>query len=73
MGVIIGMDPHKRSATVAVIDQAGGRLAVRRFGTDKAGYADRLAAGRRHEARVWAVEACKRDRQAPRAPAGPQR
>jgi transposase len=58
MGVIIGMDPHKRSATIEVIDQAGRRLAVGRFGTDKAGYADLLAAGRRHPERVWAVEGC---------------
>jgi transposase len=58
VGVIIGMDPHKRSATIEVIDEAGQRLAVGRFGTDKAGYADLLVAGRRHEDRVWAVEGC---------------
>lgn len=60
MGVIIGMDPHKRSATIEVIDEAGRRLAVGRFGSDKAGYADLLAAGRRHPERVWAVEGCNR-------------
>jgi transposase len=58
VGVIIGMDPHKRSATIEVIDHVGRRVAVGRFGTDKAGYADLLAAGRRHEDRVWAVEGC---------------
>ena len=58
MGVIIGMDPHKRSATIEVIDQSGRRLTVGRFGTDEAGYADLLAAGRRHPDRVWAVEGC---------------
>ena len=58
MGVIIGMDPHKRSATIEVIDQAGRAMAVGRFGTDKAGYADLLAAGREHPDRVWAVEGC---------------
>ncbi|HEV7147001.1 MAG TPA: transposase [Pedococcus sp.] len=58
MSVIIGMDPHKRSATIAVIDQVGRAVAVGRFGTDKAGYAELLAAGRRHEDRVWAVEGC---------------
>lgn len=58
MGVIIGMDPHKGSATIEVIDQAGRRLAARRFGTDKAGYADLLAAGRGYPERVWAVEGC---------------
>lgn len=56
--MIIGMDPHKRSATIEVIDQAGRRLVVGRFGTDKAGYADLLAAGRRHPERVGAVEGC---------------
>ena len=58
MGVIIGMDPHKRSATIEVIDQTRRGLAVGRFGTDKAGYADLLAAGRRHPERVWAVKGC---------------
>jgi transposase len=58
MGVIIGMDPHKRSATIEVIDQQEHVLAVGRYGTDKAGYAAMLAAGRRHPDRVWAVEGC---------------
>src|SRR6188472_3148908 len=58
MGVIIGMDPHKRSATIEVIDQTGRRLSLGRFGTDKVGYAQMLASGRRHADRVWAVEGC---------------
>ena len=58
MSVIIGMDPHKRSATIEVVDERGRVLAVGRFGTDKAGYADMLAAGRRYADRVWAVEGC---------------
>jgi transposase len=33
-------------------------LAAGRFGTDPAGYADMLAAGRRYPQRVWAVEGC---------------
>ena len=36
--VIIGMDPHKRSATIEVIDQAEKVLAQGRFGTDTDGY-----------------------------------
>lgn len=52
MTVIIGMDPHKRSATVEVVDERGRTLAVGRCGTDKTGYADMLAAGRQHEDRV---------------------
>ncbi len=35
MGVIIGMDPHKRSATVEVIDEQAKVLAAGRYGTDK--------------------------------------
>jgi transposase len=37
MGVIIGMDPHKRSATIEVIDERARVLAAGRYGTDKAG------------------------------------
>jgi transposase len=58
MGVIIGMDPHKRSATIEVIDERARVLASGRYGTDKAGYAEMLRAGRRFEDRVWAVEGC---------------
>ena len=58
MGVIIGMDPHKRSATVEVIDERARVLAAGRYGTDKAGYAEMLRATRKFEDRVWAVEGC---------------
>ena len=58
MGVIIGMDPHKRSATIEVINDRGRILAVGRYGTDKTGYADMLRAGRKYEDRVWAIEGC---------------
>ncbi len=54
--VIIGMDPHKRSATIEVIDQAENVLAQGRFGTDSEGYRTMLALGRRFGQRVWAVE-----------------
>jgi transposase len=37
--VIIGVDPHKLSATIEVVDGDGVRLGSGRFGTDKAGYA----------------------------------
>ena len=55
--VIIGMDPHKRSATIEIIDDretvlAGGRW----FGTDRDGYRAMLALGRHHPQRIWAVE-----------------
>jgi transposase len=54
--VFIGVDPHKLSATIEVVDDRERLLATGRFGTDKAGY----AAMRKHVAawpdRVWAVE-----------------
>ena len=58
MTVIIGMDPHKRSATIEVIDEHEHVLAVGRYGTDKDGYGAMLAAGRLRPDRVWAVEGC---------------
>ena len=54
--VFIGVDPHKLSATIEVVDDKETVLATGRFDTDKAGY----AAMRKHVAcypeRVWAVE-----------------
>jgi len=54
--VFIGVDPHKLSATIEVVDDRETVLATGRFATDKAGY----AAMRRHVAawpqRTWAVE-----------------
>ena len=58
MGVIIGMDPHKGSATIEVIDERGQVVSRGRFGTDRQGYAAMLAEGRRHGERTWAVEGC---------------
>ena len=58
MGVIIGMDPHKRSATIEIIDEQATVLAAGTYGTDKAGYAQMLAAARTFADRVWAVEGC---------------
>jgi transposase len=52
------MDPHKRSATVEVIDEQETVLAGGRFGTDRDGYGAMLKLGRRHPQRVWAVEGC---------------
>ena len=56
--VVIGMDPHKRSATIEIIDDRETVLAGGRFGTDRDGYRAMLAAGRRHPERIWAVEGC---------------
>ena len=70
MGVIIGMDPHKRSATIEVIDQRAVVLAAGRYGTDKAGYAEMLAAARTFADRVSAVEGSTASA-GPGAPPGP--
>jgi transposase len=56
VGVIIGGDPHKRSATIEVVDDRG--RAVGRYGTDKTGYAAMLEAGRGYPDRLWAIEGC---------------
>jgi transposase len=58
VGVIIGMDPHKRSATVEIVGERAEVVVACRFGTDKAGYAQMLAVGRKFADRIWAVEGC---------------
>ncbi|MGW0249153.1 hypothetical protein ACWDYH_21220 [Nocardia goodfellowii] len=58
MTVIIGMDPHKRSATIEVIDGEAKVLAIGRYDTDTRGYSEMLAAVEGFEDRVWAVEGC---------------
>jgi hypothetical protein len=52
------MDPHKRSATIEVIDMRERVLMQGRYATDTGGYAQLLAAGRRFPDRIWAVEGC---------------
>ena len=56
--VVIGMDPHKRSATIEVINEREQVQAHGRYGTDTDGYQQMLEAGRRFPDRVWAVEGC---------------
>jgi transposase len=56
--VFIGMDPHKLSAGIEVLDDRERVLGGGRFGTDRAGYRQLLAVGRRWPERVWAVEGC---------------
>jgi transposase len=56
--VVIGMDPHKRSATIEVINDRERVLAQGRFGTDRDGYQTMLKLGRQHTDRIWAVEGC---------------
>ena len=54
--VFIGVDPHKLSATIEVVDGREGVLATGRFGTDKAGYAAMRKQVASYPDRVWAVE-----------------
>ncbi len=56
--VIIGMDPHKRSATIEVVNDREKILAQGRFGTDRDGYQAMLKLGRQYKDRMWAVEGC---------------
>jgi transposase len=57
--VVIGMDPHRRSATIEVLDEAEQPVMAGRFGTDSEGYRLLLAAGRQFPHRLWAVEGCQ--------------
>ena len=54
--VIIGVDPHKMSATIEVVDQHEALLGSGRFGTDRAGHAALVRYVRQWPDRVWAVE-----------------
>ncbi|KGN41893.1 transposase IS110 [Knoellia aerolata DSM 18566] len=53
---MIGVDPHKLSATIEVVDEKERRLGQGRFTTDKAGYAAMLKYAKAWPDRVWAVE-----------------
>lgn len=54
--IIIGVDPHKLSATVEVVDAHEKVLASGRFSTDNAGYAAMRKRVEPCSQRVWAVE-----------------
>ena len=54
--VIIGVDPHKLSATIEVVDQHEQLLGSGRFTTDQAGYAAMRKYAKSWPNRVWAVE-----------------
>jgi transposase len=54
--VIIGMDPHKRPATIEVMTAGETVTGGGRYGADAAGLAAMLAAVRRWPERTWAVE-----------------
>jgi len=54
--VIIGVDPHKLSATIEVVDEREQFLGSGRFSTDRAGYTAMLTYAKAWPERVWAVE-----------------
>ena len=60
--VVIGMDPHKRSATIEAMSADETILGGGRFGTDETGFADMTGYVNRiqpdRDRRVWAVEGC---------------
>jgi transposase len=57
--VIIGMDPHKRTATIEVMAGDEGVLGRGRYATDATGYAAMLAEVKRWPQRMWAIEGCQ--------------
>ena len=54
--VIIGVDPHKLSATIEVVDEREQLLGSGRFTTDRAGYSAMRKYAASWRERVWAVE-----------------
>ena len=54
--VVIGVDPHKLSATIEIVDEHEELLGRGRFTTDKAGFAAMWAYAKRWPERTWAVE-----------------
>jgi hypothetical protein len=57
--VMIGVDPHKLSNTIVVIDTNEKILAQHRFGNDRAGYQALKIAARAYRDRTWAVEGAR--------------
>jgi transposase len=57
--VVIGMDAHKRSATIEVMAGDEAVLGGGRFATDVVGYKAMLGYGRRFADRTWAIEGCQ--------------
>lgn len=57
--VVIGVDPHKASNTLVVVDARERVLAQQRFANDRAGYRSMKTFARSHRDRVWAVEGAR--------------
>jgi transposase len=54
--VVIGMDPHKRSATIEVMSSDESVLGGGRYATDAVGYRSMLTYAKQWPARTWAIE-----------------
>jgi transposase len=54
--VTVGVDPHKLSATIEVVDDHERLLGSGRFSTDKAGYSAMRSYVKTWPQRVWAIE-----------------
>ncbi|HEY8882513.1 MAG TPA: IS110 family transposase, partial [Dermatophilaceae bacterium] len=54
--VIIGVDPHKLSATIEVVDSHEKLLGSGRFSTDQPGYTAMRAYAKTWPERIWAIE-----------------
>ena len=57
--VVIGMDPHKRTATIEVMTAGEVIVGGGRFTTDVDGYQSMLRYGQQWPERLWAVEGCE--------------
>ncbi|MFZ1284299.1 MAG: IS110 family transposase [Propionicimonas sp.] len=57
--VVIGMDPHKRTATIEVMTAGEVIVGGGRFTTDVDGYQSMLRYGQQWPERQWAVEGCE--------------
>ena len=57
--VVIGMDPHKRSATIEVMTGDETVLGWGRFDTGRDGYAAMKTYAKQWPGRVWAIEGCQ--------------
>ncbi|MFC4784967.1 IS110 family transposase [Nocardioides sp. MAHUQ-72] len=56
--IVIGMDPHKRSATIEVMTADETIVGGGRFATDREGYAEMRRYAAQWRERVWAIEGC---------------
>lgn len=57
--VVIGMDPHKRSATIEVMTGEETIIGAGRFSTGRDGYAAMNRYAKQWRNRVWAIEGCQ--------------